>query len=565
MVPPLSRGTARLAAISDALPESHVSGRRDGAAGHTDPAPRGRSGRPGSPAEPQADVGAGTEDDGFRSAALAEAILRAATEGIACTDTAGRIVRVSPSFAQLLGHGADELRGAALHPLVLARRPDGTPFPYEESPLADTLRSGRKHRVRGQVLRSRSGERVPADLTTAPVRDGDRIVGAVMTFTDRGPYEKLVQEYAAELAALTDRAEQQAAERAERARQEEQEERYTALAARHAELAAVLASSLRGELDDRLTEGLVDHQRLAAGTATVTRHPMVLGDLVTNSIHKATALTGPHRTPFAVHAPSVVVVLDPVRATTALAHLIADACGYPSSGAGRPRGRTGGRADTTVVITADQYGDVLRIEIRGPRAVEDPAHMLIARGIVDAHGGTLTALPLPGGVGLTHVVELPTTAVPIPGPGTTGARPPLTRPALPAPAAAAAPAPHPAPAPVRAPHPAPAPVRAPHPAPAPVRAAHPAQSPAFAAHPVRVPVPLSRPVAATLPAPAPIAGSLIIGAAVRAHHARSTNDLPVRARSVPLPSPPSPDAAPAADVETERIVTLLARLRNHPA
>ncbi|WEH40929.1 PAS domain-containing protein [Streptomyces sp. AM 2-1-1] len=153
-----------------------------------------------------------TEAELARSQRQVEMILRAASEGVVGTDTDGRVVLVNPAAAQILGFRASDLGGKELHPLILHSRAEGDPFPYDESPLADTLRSGRKHRVRGQVLWSKSGARVPVDLTTAPVRDGDQLVGAVMTFTDRRPYEELTEQHTAEVAGLT---EQHAAEIAE--------------------------------------------------------------------------------------------------------------------------------------------------------------------------------------------------------------------------------------------------------------------------------------------------------------------------------------------------------------
>ncbi|WP_206282854.1 PAS domain-containing protein, partial [Streptomyces chilikensis] len=135
-----------------------------------------------------------TEAELARSQRQTEMILRAAAEGVVGTDTDGRIVLVNPAAAQILGYRASDLGGRDLHELMLHSRPDGTPFPYDESPLADTLRSGRKHRVRGQVVWSKNGDKVPVDLTTAPVRDGDQLVGAVLTFTDRRPFDKLVKE-----------------------------------------------------------------------------------------------------------------------------------------------------------------------------------------------------------------------------------------------------------------------------------------------------------------------------------------------------------------------------------
>uniref|UniRef100_UPI00355894C7 PAS domain-containing protein n=1 Tax=Streptomyces sp. KL116D TaxID=3045152 RepID=UPI00355894C7 len=222
-----------------------------------------------------------TEAELARSQRQTEMILRAAAEGVVGTDTDGRIVLVNPAAAQILGFRASDLGGQELHQLVLHSRADGEPFPYEESPLADTLRSGRKHRVRGQVLWAKNGDRLPVDMTTAPVRDGDQLVGAVMTFTDRRPYDQLVTEHAEELARRDEAAEQERAERAEelgRVREEltaeltaaheqhaeelsaerergaafaeREKDRYEALAARHSQLLAVLGQSLRGPLDE---------------------------------------------------------------------------------------------------------------------------------------------------------------------------------------------------------------------------------------------------------------------------------------------------------------------------
>ncbi|MEU3818124.1 PAS domain-containing protein [Streptomyces sp. NPDC030392] len=222
-----------------------------------------------------------TEAELARSQRQTEMILRAASEGVVGTDTDGRIVLVNPAAAQILGWRASDMGGKELHPLMLHSRADGEPFPYDESPLADTLRSGRKHRVRGQVVWAKDGSAVPVDLTTAPVRDGDQLVGAVMTFADRRPYEQLAEEHAEQLAALTEKHraetaaltekyeseaaaltekyETEAAElagkhEAETASYEERladaEKRYESLAGRHAQLTAVLGESLRGPLEE---------------------------------------------------------------------------------------------------------------------------------------------------------------------------------------------------------------------------------------------------------------------------------------------------------------------------
>lgn len=406
-----------------------------------------------------------TEAELARSQRQTEMILRAAAEGVVGTDTDGRVVLVNPAAAQILGFRASDLGGQELHPLILHTRGEGEPFPYEESPLADTLKSGRKHRVRGQVLWSKSGAPVPVDLTTAPVRDGDQLVGAVMTFTDRRPYEELDEQrrtevaeltasHTAELKDLTERhtaevtglAEQHAAELADRTERyaselEEQAERLADLTARHTQLTAVLGESLRGPLLElrgelstlaadpagqlwpeanqilhhlaagyarmtTLVDNVLSYQRLDAGSETLVKTNVLLDGVVTAGIDAAVELIGPGRAQFAVHAPPIEAEVDAGRLVTALAHLVADVAGVDSTGKARlvPGG---GYVDSTVVVAAAQRGDVVRIEVRGPFAGGDPVHEPIVRGIVRAHGGVLQTHEMPGMSGSAYVLEVP--------------------------------------------------------------------------------------------------------------------------------------------------------------
>ncbi|MGW1077564.1 PAS domain-containing protein [Streptomyces sp. NPDC002537] len=348
-----------------------------------------------------------TEAELARQQRQTEMILRAAAEGVVGVDTAGKVVLVNPSAAQILGYRASDLGGRELHPLVHHSRADGTPFPYEESPIADTLRSGRKHRVRGQVLWAKDGRAVPVDLTTAPVRDGDQLVGAVMTFTDRRPYD--------------------------------------ALAARHAQLLAVLDSSLRGPLEQlrgelgsladdpagqlwpeanqilhhlsagyarmsTLVDNVLAYQRLDAGEEKLTKESVPLDEVVTAGVDGAVELIGPGRAQFAVHAPKAEAEVDPERFAQALAHLIADVAGVDSTGNASAAASGSVSGDSTIVVAAAQRGEVVRIEVRGPYAGGDPVHGPIVRGIVRAHGGVLQTHDMPGAGGSAYVLEVPVSA-----------------------------------------------------------------------------------------------------------------------------------------------------------
>ncbi|MGW1029248.1 PAS domain-containing protein [Streptomyces sp. NPDC002577] len=412
-----------------------------------------------------------TEAELARSQRQTEMILRAASEGVVGTDTDGRVVLVNPAVAQILGYRASDLGGQQLHTLVLHSRADGEPFPYEESPLADTLRSGRKHRVRGQVLWSKSGDKVPVDLTTSPVRDGDQLVGAVLTFTDRRPYEALAakkeeaarkhaeeqetaarqhaeelaqaeQEHAEELAGIAERHAEELAADKERyaALAEREKDRFEELAARHEQLLAVLGGSLRGPLEELRRElsmlaaddagqlwpeanQILHH--LAAGYARMTTLvDNVLAyqrlDEGAEQIAKRTVMLDGV---VAAGVEGAIELIGPGRAQFAvhappleaevdpgrLATALAHLVADVAGvdATGNAPVSAGGYMDSTVVVAAAQRGEVVRIEVRGPYSGGDAVHQPIVQGIVRAHGGVLQTHEVPGMSGSAYVLEVP--------------------------------------------------------------------------------------------------------------------------------------------------------------
>ncbi|PZG97929.1 nickel transporter, partial [Streptomyces sp. NTH33] len=412
-----------------------------------------------------------TEAELARSQRQTEMILRAASEGVVGTDTDGRIVLVNPAAAQILGYRAGELGGRELHTLVLHSRADGSPFPYGESPLADTLRSGRKHRVRGQVLWSKVGDKVSVDLTTAPVRDGDQLVGAVMTFTDRRLYEtladekaavekqhaeeleRLAEEHASELTALrqqhvteveelTEQHAEELAANEERyaALGEREKDRYEALAARHEQLLTLLGGSLRGPLDELRRElaalaaddagqlwpeaNQVLHHLSAGYSRITTLIDNVLGyqrlDAGSEEIARTKAMLD---AVVAAGVDGAVELIGPGRVQFAvhappieaevdpqrLATALAHLVADVAGvdATGNSPVSAGGYMDNTVVVAAAQRGEVVRIEVRGPYAGGDPVHEPIVRGIVRAHGGVLQTHTVPGMSGSAYVLEVP--------------------------------------------------------------------------------------------------------------------------------------------------------------
>ncbi len=331
-----------------------------------------------------------------------EMILRAASEGVVGVDTEGRIVLVNPSAAQILGYRAGDLGGQELHPLVHHSQPDGSPLPYEETPLADTLRSGRKHRMRaGQVLWAKDGRAVPVDMTTAPVRDGEQLVGAVMTFTDRSQQLATAARHE-QLAAVLERRPARATGTVARRAGRTGRRPGGPAVARGQPDPAPPGRRVRPHDDARGQRARLPAAGRRAGEAATSEQAGV-DTVVSAGVEAAVELIGPGRAQFAVHAPPIQAKVDPERLATALAHLIADVAGVDATGTAA----AGAGSDSTIVVAAAQRGDVVRIEVRGPHGGGSPVHEPVVRGIVTRHGGILQTHEVPGSGTSAYVLEVP--------------------------------------------------------------------------------------------------------------------------------------------------------------
>ncbi|KQV15409.1 MULTISPECIES: PAS domain-containing protein [unclassified Kitasatospora] len=364
----------------------------------------------------------GVEAELRRQHKQTEMILRAAAEGVLGVDLEGRVVLVNPAAAHILDYRASELGGRELHPLIQHSQADGSPLALEGSALLDTLTSGRKHRVRGAVLWRKDGRAVTVDLTTAPVRDGDQLVGAVMTFTDRTRELALVARNEHLTAVL-------------------ESELGGALEALHRRIDALAADpagqlwpeanwTLRRLADEcrrfgTLIDGVLTHQRFESeaetGQQELDRRPVGLDKVVQRAVEQAGELVGAGRVRYSVHAAGVVVVADHERLARALAHLVADVSGVALSldTPGATTNPDGVAEAPMVVLAAAQRGEVARIEVRGPSRTVNPVHLPIARSTVERHGGVLQRHELPSRAGTTYVVELPLDPATVTGAGAT--------------------------------------------------------------------------------------------------------------------------------------------------
>ncbi len=331
------------------------------------------------------------ESELHRQQRQTELILRAATEGIVGVDTNGRIVLVNPAAARILRCRASDLGGQDVTELLRRdRKAVAGPADRDDGPILDTLSTGRKHRLRDVVLWRRDGVPVFVEMSTAPVLEGDQLVGAVMTFTDTSEF-KAVWKRNEELVTVLDG------------------ELRRPLNAIYREVAQLCEDGV-GELGPQarrvlrhvvrefervtqLTDDVLDYHRFETGKVPLDRRTCDMDKIIQFAVDANANLARHHDVDFAVHAAPVRVVADQERLIQAVRHLIADAI-------------TASEPGSTVVIAAGRREGVARIEVRGPAGGGSALHLPIARGIVERHGGSVESHDLPGR-GTTYVVELP--------------------------------------------------------------------------------------------------------------------------------------------------------------
>ena len=111
-------------------------------------------------------------------------ILTQAGEGIYGLDERGNTTFVNASGAAMLGYAVEELLGCHMHDLLHHTRADGTPYPADECPIYAAIKDGLVHRVVDEVFWRKDGIGFPVEYVSTPIKEGERVVGAVIVFRD---------------------------------------------------------------------------------------------------------------------------------------------------------------------------------------------------------------------------------------------------------------------------------------------------------------------------------------------------------------------------------------------
>jgi len=125
------------------------------------------------------------EEELKRSDEQIRLLLESTAEAIYGVNLLGRCTFANPSCARLLGYNHPaELLGQNMHTLIHHSRPDGSHYPVEECPMHKSIQGKMGVHEDGELLWRADGTSFPAEYWSYPQWNGDKVVGAVVTFFD---------------------------------------------------------------------------------------------------------------------------------------------------------------------------------------------------------------------------------------------------------------------------------------------------------------------------------------------------------------------------------------------
>ncbi len=345
-------------------------------------------------------------------------ILQSVGEGIYGLDRDGRTTFVNPVAVEMLGYEPEEILGRFMHDLVHHSKADGSPYPVEECPTTRTFVEGEAVSVSEDVLWTKDGTSIPVEYTSTPVRKGEALVGAVVSFrdiTERKEVERLKNEFVSTVS----------------------HELRTPLTSIRGSLGLV-AGGATGELPERAAElvriaarnserlillinDILDMEKIESGKLDFTLTPQPLMPLVEQAVEANEAFAAEHEATLVVESDidgDIKVNVDENRMAQALTNLISNAAKFTDEGT--PVELTVSRQDNAVRVGVRDHGpgipEAFRNRIFEKFSQADASDqrkkggtglgLSITRALVDQMGGRIW-FETATGEGTTFFLELP--------------------------------------------------------------------------------------------------------------------------------------------------------------
>ncbi|HEX8758262.1 MAG TPA: PAS domain S-box protein [Steroidobacteraceae bacterium] len=360
------------------------------------------------------------------------AIVESSDDAIVSKTLEGVVRSWNSAAERLFGYSAEEAVG---QPIALIIPPERV---AEEEEILTRLRRGERIHHFETVRVAKSGRRIDVALTISPIRDADGVViGAskiARDITERKACEQAQQRTIGELKCAEEalreadrRKDEFLAVLAHELRNPLAPIRYAVAMARREGRSEAERRQAQGIIErqvehmGRLLDDLLDVSRITRGTLMLRRSPVELDSIVAAAQESARPLLEARRHTLAVRLPEepIRLVVDPVRIAQVLANLLINAAKYTDS-SGRIE-LEAGREDADLVLTVRDNGIGISAEMM-PRvftlfAQATPAlersegglgiGLALVRGLVELHGGTVSAHSGGAGQGSVFVVRLP--------------------------------------------------------------------------------------------------------------------------------------------------------------
>lgn len=113
-----------------------------------------------------------------------EVLLNSMGEGVFGLDNAQVIALVNPAGERMVGLSAEKLEGQNVADLFQLTKPDGAPYPKEQSPIEVGFRDNRVHTISNALFCRNDKKNFNVEFTCAPIKRDNVMQGLVLVFRD---------------------------------------------------------------------------------------------------------------------------------------------------------------------------------------------------------------------------------------------------------------------------------------------------------------------------------------------------------------------------------------------
>ncbi len=126
---------------------------------------------------------------------LMQAISTSAPDGLIMLDADARVTFMNPAAERMFGYSTAELQGKVIHDACHCRCRDGSPLPSAACAVVQAGLSGRTLHGHEDLLFRKDGTALEVSCSSAPLLEGDRILGSVQVVQDISRRKLAEQQY----------------------------------------------------------------------------------------------------------------------------------------------------------------------------------------------------------------------------------------------------------------------------------------------------------------------------------------------------------------------------------